>query len=68
MLAAGELFKPLVELITTRVKQSKVIHTDDTRVPVQDRTVKGKCKSGRIWTYTRSTSGTRSTVTSNQAF
>ena len=28
-----------------------MIHTDDTRVPVQDRTVKGKCKSGRIWTY-----------------
>jgi transposase len=51
MLAAGELVKPLVELITTRVKQSKVVHTDDTRVPVQDRTVKGKCKSGRIWTY-----------------
>ena len=51
MMAAGELVRPLVELITTRVKQSKVIHTDDTRVPVQDRTVKGKCKSGRIWTY-----------------
>jgi len=51
MLAAGQLIDPLVELITTRVKQSRVIHTDDTRVPVQDRTVKGKCKSGRIWTY-----------------
>jgi transposase len=51
MLAAGQLIKPLVELITTRVKQSRVIHTDDTRVPVQDRTTKGKCKSGRIWTY-----------------
>jgi hypothetical protein len=33
------------------VRQSKVIHTDDTRVPVQDAMVKGKCKSGRIWTY-----------------
>jgi transposase len=51
MLAASELVKPLVELMTSRVKQSKVIHTDETRVPVQDRTVKGKCKSGRIWTY-----------------
>jgi transposase len=51
MLAAGQLIDPLVELITTRVKQGRVIHTDDTRVPVQDRTVKGKCKSGRIWTY-----------------
>jgi transposase len=51
MLSAGELVAPLVELITTHVKQSKVIHTDDTRVPVQDPAVKGQCKSGRIWTY-----------------
>jgi transposase len=51
MLSASELIKPLVELITTRVKQSKVIHTDETRVPVQDPAVKGVCKSGRIWTY-----------------
>jgi len=49
MLACGELVKPLVELMTKRVKQSQVIHTDDTRVPVQDESVKGKCKSGRIW-------------------
>jgi transposase len=51
MLSASELVGPLVELITTRVKQSKVIHTDETRVPVQDPAVKGQCKSGRIWTY-----------------
>jgi transposase len=51
MLSASELVGPLVELITTRVKQSKVIHTDDTRVPVQDPAVKGQCKSGRIWTH-----------------
>jgi transposase len=51
MLSASELVKPLVELITTRVKQSKVIHTDDTRVPVQDPAVKGRCRSGRIWTH-----------------
>jgi hypothetical protein len=42
---------PLVELITTSVKQSRVIHTDDTRVPVQDPAVKGQCRSGRIWTH-----------------
>jgi transposase len=51
MFAGSELVKPLVELMSTRVKQSKVIHTDETRVPVQDGTVKGPCKSGRIWTY-----------------
>ena len=48
MLAASELVKPLVELMTKRVKQSKVVHTDDTRVPVQ---AEGQCRSGRIWTY-----------------
>jgi transposase len=51
MLAGSELVKPLVERMTSRVKQSKVIHTDETRVPVQDGTVKGQCKSGRFWTY-----------------
>src|SRR5690606_2050143 len=52
MLACSDLVKPLVELMGDRVRQSRVIHTDDTRVPVQDDQVKGKCKSGRIWTYT----------------
>jgi len=51
MMNCGDLVKPLVDLMIKRVKLSKVIHTDDTRVPVQDETVKGKCKSGRIWTY-----------------
>ena len=50
MLAAGDLVRPLVELIGKRIGESKVIHTDDTRVPVQDGSVKGACKSGRIWT------------------
>jgi transposase len=48
MLVASKLVKPLVERMINRVEQSKVIHTDDTRVPVQ---AEGKCRSGRIWTY-----------------
>jgi transposase len=51
MLASGELVQPLVNLMASRVRESKVIHTDETRVPVQDEKVEGKCKSGRIWTY-----------------
>ena len=51
LLAAGKLVQPLVDLMGQRVRQSKFIHTDDTRVPVQDETLEGKCKSGRIWTY-----------------
>jgi hypothetical protein len=33
-----------------RVRKSKVIWTDDTRVPIQAPGT-GKCKSGRIWAY-----------------
>lgn len=44
----GELIRPLVERMTTRIRLSRKIHTDDTRVPVQ---AKGKCKSGRLWVY-----------------
>lgn len=51
MLAAGKLVKPLTDLMADRVRQSQAIHTDETRVPVQDSTTNGKCKSGRIWTY-----------------
>lgn len=48
--AAGELVRPLVELMAKRVRQSKVVHTDDTRVPIQA-PGEGKCRQGRIWTY-----------------
>jgi len=48
--AAGELVRPLVELMAKRVRQSRVVHTDDTRVPIQA-PGEGKCKQGRIWTY-----------------
>jgi hypothetical protein len=51
LLATGELVQPLVDLMGQRVRESKVIHTDDTRVPVEDETIEDKCKSGRIWTY-----------------
>ena len=48
MLAMGQLVRPLTDLIANRVRQSQVIHTDETRVPVQ---APGQCRSGRIWTY-----------------
>jgi hypothetical protein len=49
--ASAQLGAPLYLLMIQRAKQSKKMHTDDTGVPVQDPQVKGKCKSGRIWTY-----------------
>ncbi len=48
MLAMGQLVRPLTDLIANRVRQSQVIHTDETRVPVMD---EGQCRSGRIWCY-----------------
>lgn len=48
--AVGELVRPLTEYMASRIRLSKVIHTDDTRLPVQspgDR----KCRNGHIWTY-----------------
>lgn len=50
MRCVGELVNPLVELMTTRVRQSQVIHTDDTVVPIQSPGAK-QCRKGRIWCY-----------------
>jgi transposase len=50
MKAAADLLTPLYELLSARVLLSKVIHTDDTRVPVQEPGQK-KTKSGRLWVY-----------------
>ena len=50
MAAAGELVKPLVELMVLRVKRSRTVHTDDTPVPIQSPGAK-QCRKGRIWCY-----------------
>lgn len=47
---AGELVTPLVELMSDRVRASRVIHTDDTVVPIQSPGAK-QCRKGRIWCY-----------------
>ena len=62
MAAAGELVRPLVERMIERVKQSQVIHTDDTPVPIQSpgelpggqpgkQSAAKQCRKGRIWCY-----------------
>jgi transposase len=50
VLAAAELVAPLVLLMKKRVKQSRSIHSDETRVPVQSGST-GKCRSGRVWDW-----------------
>jgi transposase len=46
--ACAKLFMPLYELLTRRVLQSRVIHNDDTPLPVQAKKT-GKTKTGRLW-------------------
>lgn len=47
---SADLLAPLVNLMARRVRQSKVIHTDDTPVRVQDRS-RTRTRTGRFWVY-----------------
>lgn len=44
------VLRPIYELMCKRVRASKVIHTDDTPVPVLDRKL-DHTRTGRIWVY-----------------
>jgi hypothetical protein len=44
---------PLYLLLKRRVLSAKVVHTDDTPIPVLDPT-RDHCRTGRIWTYVSS--------------
>jgi transposase len=46
----ADLLRPLHELMTARVLQSKIIHTDDTPVEVLDRN-RTQTRTGRFWVY-----------------
>src|SRR5439155_8743233 len=48
--AAAATLMPLVLLIRAYVFAAERIHADDTTVPVW---TKGKCRTGRLWTYVR---------------
>ena len=46
----AEVLAPLYALLKTRVLSAKVVHTDDTPIPVQDKN-REHCRTGRIWAY-----------------
>jgi len=48
MEAAARVALPLYQLMCQRVRQSAVLHSDDTTVPIQHQ---GHCRQGRLWTY-----------------
>jgi transposase len=50
MAACAELLSPLCELLKGHVLRSKVLHTDDTTVPVRDEKL-SKHRYGRLWDY-----------------
>jgi transposase len=50
MAACAELLQPLYALMVARVLTSKVIHTDDTPVPVLDET-RTTTRRGHLWVY-----------------
>jgi transposase len=50
MAASADLLKPLYALMFAEVLKSKVVQTDETRVPVLDPGRK-QTKSGRLWAY-----------------
>jgi transposase len=50
MASCAALVKPLVDRMKTLTLQSKVIHTDDTPVPVLE-PKRGKTRTGRLWVY-----------------
>jgi transposase len=50
MAACAELLTPLWQLLKQWVLQSKVLHTDDTTVPVRDET-RSEHRYGRLWDY-----------------
>lgn len=51
MARVGELVEPIVKRMRERILASRVIHTDDTPVPVQDDRHPNKTKTGRLWVY-----------------
>jgi transposase len=48
--ACAATLMPMVEAIRAHVFAAERIHADDTTVPVL---AKGKCRTGRLWTYVR---------------
>jgi transposase len=48
--ASASLLKPVVEVMKAEVLASRKIHTDDTTVPVLDKS-RDSTKTGRLWVY-----------------
>lgn len=50
MAACADLLRPLYDLMVSLVLKSRVVHTDDTPLPVLDKS-RDSTRQGRIWVY-----------------
>lgn len=48
---SADLLEPLVERMHELIRQSPVIHTDDTRIPIKSKGRKGSTYNGYLWVY-----------------
>jgi transposase len=47
----AQMLRPVVDLMSSLVRESKAIHTDATKMPYLDPEVKGKSLSGQMWDF-----------------
>jgi transposase len=50
LVEAADVLTPMWQQLKTKVLSAKIVHTDDTPIPVQD-PERDHCRTGRIWTY-----------------
>ena len=48
---SADLLEPLVDRMHELIRQSPVIHTDDTRIPIKSKNRKGSTYNGYLWVY-----------------
>lgn len=48
---SADLLEPLVDRMHELIRQSPVIHTDDTRIPIKSKGRKGSTYNGYLWVY-----------------
>jgi len=48
---SADLLKPLVKRMQERIRQSPIINTDDTPIPIKSKTRKGSTYNGYLWVY-----------------
>jgi len=51
MAQVADLFRPVVELMAAQVRQSRMLHTDATKMPYLDPQAPGRALSGQMWLY-----------------